>query len=136
MSVNFRAIERVNPRDLTLKRKYYASLISGDKVTYEELAELITKVSNLNYGEALGALGSFLEIIEIQLRHGRSVHLNTLGTFYLTLKSEGTDTEEEITSDRIIGANIRFRPGKRLRNMIKTLDFVKVSNENSSDEAA
>lgn len=136
MAVRFKAIERVNPRDLTLDRKYYASLISGDKVTFEELAELISKVSNLNYGEVLGALGTFLEITEIQLRHGRSVHLNTLGTFYLTLRSEGTDTEEELNSDHITGAKIRFRPGKRLKKMVKTLDFVKVSTDNSDDQAA
>jgi predicted histone-like DNA-binding protein len=134
MSVKYKAIERVNPMDLTLKRKFYAALKSGDKVTFEELADLISKVSGLNYGEVLGALGSFLEIIEIQLRHGRSVHLNTLGTFFLTLNSEGTDTAEELTSDNIVGAKIRFRPGKRLKKLIKTLDFVKVSPENGNDE--
>ena len=136
MSVNFKAMERVNPKDITLQRKFYAIIKSGDKITFEELAELISKVSNLNYGDVLGALGTFLEIIELQLRHGRSVHLSTLGTFFLTLKSEGADSEEELTSEYIRDAKIRFRPGKRLKKLIKTLDYVKVSDVGSKDQAA
>jgi hypothetical protein len=66
----------------------------------------------------------------MQLRHGRPVRLSTLGTFFLTLNSEGFDNDEELTSDGIKTANIRFRPGKRLKKMIKTLDFVKVTNGN------
>ena len=129
MSVKFKAVERVNPRDLTLPNKFYAGLKSGDDVSFEELADLISKVSNLNYGEVLGALGSLIEIIEIQIKHGRPVRLNTLGTFYLTLNSEGADTSEDLTSDYIKGSRIRFRPGKRLKKTIRNLEYVKVSNE-------
>ena len=127
MSVNFKAVERVNPRDLTLPRKHYAQIINGDEVSFDELADLISKVSSLNYGEVLGALGTLIKIIEIQLRHGSQVHLNSLGTFYLTLISEGKDASEDLTSDNIKGARIRFRPGKRLKKMIRTLDYEKVS---------
>jgi predicted histone-like DNA-binding protein len=130
MTVKFKSVERVNPRDLTLPKKFYAKLKSGDDVSFEELADLISKVSNLNYGEVLGALGTLIEIIEMQLRHGRPVRLSTLGTFFLTLNSEGFDTDEELTSDGIKKANIRFRPGKRLKRMIDTLDYVKVNGAN------
>jgi predicted histone-like DNA-binding protein len=89
MSVKFKSVERVNPRDLTLPKKYYAQIINGDDVSFDELAGLISKVSSLNYGEVLGVLGTLIEIIEMQLQHGRQVHLNSLGTIYLTLISEG-----------------------------------------------
>lgn len=128
MSVKFKAMERVNPRDLTLPRKFYALLKSGDDVSFEELADLISKVSNLNYGQVLGALGTLIEIIEIQLKHGRPVRLNTLGTFYLTLTSNGVDAEEELSSDDIKKAKIRFRPGKRLQKMIRNLEYEKVND--------
>lgn len=93
-------------------------------------------MSILNYGEMLGALGTLIEIIDIQLRHGRPVHLNTLGTFYLTLMSEGTDTAENLTSDFIKGSRIRFRPGKRLKKMIRNLEYEKVSEANGNEQAA
>lgn len=137
MSVKFKAMERVNPRDLTLPRKFYASLKSGDDVSFEELSDLISKVSNLNYGQVLGALGSFIEIIEIQLKHGRPVRLNTLGTFYLTLTSNGTDTKEELSADDIKKARIRFRPGKRLQKTIRNLEYEKVNDgTNGNGQAA
>jgi hypothetical protein len=43
------------------------------------------------------------------------------------LRSEGKDTGEEMTSDQISGARIRFRPGKRLKKLAKNLDYFKVS---------
>jgi len=124
--VRFKAMERVDPRDLTLPKKYYAQIVNGDDVNFDELADLISKMSNLNYGEVLGALGTLIEIIELQLRHGRQVHLSTLGTFFLTLASEGKAKGEELTSDQIKTAKIRFRPGKRLKRLINNLEFEKV----------
>ena len=136
MSVKFKAVERVNPRDLTLPKKFYAKLKSGDDVSFEELAEEISKVSSLNYGEVMGALGTFIVFIEIQLSHGRPVRLSTLGTFYLSLNSEGVDTEEELTSEAIKKAHIRFRPGKRLKKLTRNLDYVKVSETKDKGQAA
>ena len=134
MSVKFKSAERVNPRDLTLPRKFYAQIINGDDVSFDELAVLISKVSSLNYGEILGVLGTLIEIIEMQLQYGRQVHLNSLGTFYLTLISGGQDAPDEFTSDDIHGARIRFRPGKRLKKLAKNLDYIKVS-ENGNGQA-
>lgn len=134
--VRFKSAERVDPRDLTLPNKFYAQIIFGDDISFDELADLISKVSNLNYGEVLGALGTLIEIIEMQLRHGRQVRLSTLGTFYLTLRSEGKDAEDEVTADQITGAKIRFRPGKRFKKMIKTLDYEKVHINNGNNSEA
>ena len=136
MSVKFKAVERVNPRDLTLPKRFYAKLKRGDDVSFEELAEEISKVSSLNYGEVMGALGTFIVFIEIHLSHGRPVRLSTLGTFYLSLNSEGVDTEEELTSDAIKKAHIRFRPGKRLKKLARNLDYVKVHDVNGNGQAA
>jgi predicted histone-like DNA-binding protein len=125
MAVKFKEAGRINPSAPGLPLKYYAMVKAGDKVKFEELAELISKVSNLNYGEIFGSLATFLEIIEMQLRHGREVELNTLGTFFLTLNSEGVDTRGELSAEHIKGARIRFRPGKRLKKMSRNLDFEK-----------
>jgi len=139
MSVKFKTVERVNPRDLILPRKFYAKLKSGDDVSFEELADLISKVSSLNYGEVLGALGTLIDVIEMQLLHGRPVRLNTLGTFYLTLISEGKDNEVEVTSDQIKTSRIRFRPGMWLKRLIRNLEHEKVGEQasvNGNSQAA
>lgn len=132
MPVKFKTVERVDPRDLTLPKKFYAHIKTGDDVSFEELVELIGKVSNLNYGQVLGAIGTLIEIIEMQVMHGRPVRLSTLGTFYLTLISNGKDTREELTAEDIETAHIRFRPGTRLKKLIRRLDFEKVSEHGNS----
>lgn len=127
-------MERVNPRDLTLPRKFYASLKSGDDVSFEEL---IWSAKFPNSTTVRCILGSLIEIIGLQLKHGRPVRLNTLGTFYLTLTSNGTDTEEELSSDDIKKARIRFRPGKRLQKTIHNLEYEKVNDgKNGNGQAA
>ena len=44
MSVNYKIVKRSNPRDLTLPKKYYASIVKGDNITFDELAQLISKI--------------------------------------------------------------------------------------------
>lgn len=126
MSVNYKLVERQNPRDLTLPKKYYASIVNGDDVTFEELAALISKMSNLNYGSVVGTLATLIEVIELQLIHGRMVKLSNLGTLYLSLSSGGADSAEEFSTEYIKKASIRFRPGRRLKKLQKTLEFSKV----------
>ena len=134
MSVNFKLVERPNPRDLTLPKKYYASIVKGDDITFDELAQLISKVSNLNYGSVVGTLATLIEVIELQLIHGRQVRLSNLGSFYLTLYSEGVENAEDFTRGNIKRAAIRFRPGKRLKKLVKNLNYDKVSNGVSNQE--
>jgi hypothetical protein len=71
--------------------------------------------------------GTLIEFIEMQLPHGYQVHINFLRTFCPTLISEGQDTPDALPSERISGAGIRFRPGKRLKKLAKNLDYFKVS---------
>ncbi len=132
MSVNYKVTERVNPRDVTLPNKFYARISNGDDVSFEELAEIISKVSNLNYGSVVGTLGTLIEVIEMQLTYGRQVRLSNLGTLFLTLSSNGTDTVEDFRSVNIKGARIRFRPGARLRKLTKNLQYEKVSTSETS----
>ncbi|MBU2915198.1 hypothetical protein [Reichenbachiella agariperforans] len=126
MSVTYKVTERINPRDLTLPNKFYARIVNGDDVSFDELAGIISKVSNLNYGTVVGTLATLIEVIEMQLIHGRQVRLSSLGTFFLTLSSEGTEVEEDFRTANIKGARIRFRPGAKLKKMVKGLEFEKV----------
>jgi predicted histone-like DNA-binding protein len=128
MSVNYKLVERPNPRDFSLPKKHYARIVNGDDITFEELAQLISRVSNLNYGSVVGMLATLVDVIELQLVHGRQVRLNDLGTLYLTLFSEGVDKEGDFTSANIRKAAIRFRPGRRLKKLVRNLNFEKVSN--------
>jgi predicted histone-like DNA-binding protein len=123
--VLYKLIERVDPRDPTLPRKFYAQLVSGDDVSFDDLVETIGKMSNLNYGDIVGVLGALIMIIEEQLKYGRPVRLGALGKFYLSLSSSGTDTAEAFTEANIRDARILFYPGRKLKKLLNQLDFQK-----------
>jgi len=134
MSVKYNVIERVDPRDPTLPRKFYASIKNGDDVKFNDLVELIAQFSTVNYGDIHGVIQTLLQVIPYQLKYGRQIHLGDLGTFYLTIKSEGKPTEDEFLNADIKNARIRFRPGATFKKMLKTLDFEKAGSlsENGS----
>ena len=127
MSVRYIPAAKIDPVNPEKPPKYYAKPKGGNKVKFEELIDVISKVSNLNYGQVVGALGAFMEVLEIELQQGREVELQSIGTFYLTLGSEGASHKDNLTVDKIKEARIRFRPGRRLKRMTRNLEFIKDS---------
>jgi nucleoid DNA-binding protein len=55
---------------------------------------------------------------------GKSVQLSDWGSFYLTCNSNGMDTREAVTARTVKGLNIRFKPGKALKDALKKASFV------------
>jgi predicted histone-like DNA-binding protein len=125
MAVKYIPAAKIDPADPEKPPMYYAKPKGGNKIQFEEIVELIIKISNLNYGQVLGALGSFMEVIEMELKQGREVELSSIGTFFLTLQSEGVNEPDELRAEHIKRARIRFRPGKRLKKMTSKLDYIK-----------
>ena len=58
---------------------------------------------------------------------GKIVWLGDFGSFRMTLSSGGADTEANFNKDLIRSANLNFRPGKQIRNDLKTADFQKTT---------
>jgi len=45
----------------------------------------------------------------------------------MTISSDGADTAANFNKDMIKSANLNFRPGKQIRNDLKTADYQKTS---------
>ena len=125
MPVRYIPAAKTDPVNPGNPPKYYAKPKGGKKVKFEELVDLISKVSNLNYGQIVGALGAFMEVLELELQHGREVELQSIGTFFLTLGSEGVNNPEDLNPAKIKKGRIRFRPGRRLKKLLTKLEFIK-----------
>ena len=127
MSVKYRIVERVDPRDPTLPKKYYAQVKNGDDVKFHDLVDLISQFSTVNYGDVHGVIQTLIQVIPHELNYGRQIHLGDFGTFFLTIKSDGKETEDEFFNSDIKNARIRFRPGASIKKMLRTLDFEKAA---------
>ena len=110
VSIKFNAVPRIDPRDLTAPKQYYASLEKGDDLTFDELIGFIGKLSGINEPYIVAVLRTLEKVIIEQLSHGRYVRLGRIGTFYLSLKSNGVETAEELSAyDKIGRASCRER---------------------------
>jgi hypothetical protein len=53
--------------------------------------------------------------------------LGNFGSFWLRVRSEGSATPEEVSSQNIINVLPLFRPGKEFKKILKNTEFVKQS---------
>ena len=127
MSVKYKVLPRKNPQDMTAPEKFYAAAIADGEVDLDKLAEQISYQCTVTESDCYAVLLSLERNIISELEQGRIVKLGRLGNFQIGVSSEGKDTAAEVTSGAIVKTRILFRPGKRLRSLLKDLSFRKAS---------
>ncbi len=127
MSVKYKVLPRKNPQDLFAPEKFYAAAIADGETDLDKLAEQISYQCTVTESDCYAVLLSLERNIISELEQGRIVKLGRLGNFQIGVSSEGKDTAAEVTSGAIVKTRILFRPGKRLRSLLKDLSFRKAS---------
>ena len=133
MSLFYNKVQRRNPQDGDAPAKWYLVLKTLGMVREKEVAKLIAEETTLNPKEAEMALSQLQKIMIRSLLNGQSVQLGDWGSFYLSLHTEGSETEKEAGPDKIKKINIRFTAGKELKEAIAKATFkeaVSMSNRN------
>ena len=128
MKVNYVVIARPIPRSLNGETKYYAIVKKKDKVTTRDMMENIAFNTSLRTSDVSSVLESLFTDIPRYLLDGRTIEAGDLGNFYLTLNSEGTETEEEFTMFHIKNVRIRFRPSSVLKKKLGMIDYIRAEN--------
>jgi predicted histone-like DNA-binding protein len=126
MSVKYQIIPRKNPQDPMAPEKYYASAIGDGKTGLERLAQLISYQSTVTEADCLAVLVSLEHNITEELQQGRIVSLGRIGNFQVGISSEGKVDPSEVSVHSIIKNRILFRPAKRLRQMLATVNYQKI----------
>jgi predicted histone-like DNA-binding protein len=116
---------RINFKDLTGPKLFYAHAKSVGETTTRELAIHISKRTGISVAQVMAFLEAFIDIVPERLADGEIVRLGEFGNFSLALSSEGAETKEEFVSSMIRGAKMKFHPGKLVQNVIKTMQFQK-----------
>ena len=127
MSVKYKVLQRKNPQDLLAPEKFYAAAIADGETDLDKLAEQISYQCTVTESDCYAVLLSLERNIISELEQGRIVKLGRLGNFQIGVSSQGKDTAAEVTSGAIVKTRILFRPGKRLRSLLKDLSFRKAS---------
>jgi predicted histone-like DNA-binding protein len=128
MPVNYSLLQRVNLKDPTAARKFYAIAKSSGEETTRQLATEISKRSGLSSAEVYAVLEAFIDLVPERIAEGKIVRLGDFGSFSLTLSSEGVDKAEDFNAATCIKSNsMNFRPGKLVQKVLDGVEYIKVS---------
>jgi predicted histone-like DNA-binding protein len=119
--------ERVNPQAPLEPRKHYAFVQNQGAVNLRQLATRISRESTISMMDTMAVLEGLLQVIPDLLADGKIVRLGELGTFRVTISSEGVDNPDDFNVTNIKGLNLKFRPGAEFRDQLNQVKFKKVN---------
>jgi len=126
MPVNYVLVERPNPLDSALPRKYYAQAKASGSIPLKQLSKNMAARCTVTSSDILAVLDALIQEMVAELGEGRIVNLGDFGSFRLTLFGDGAGTEAQFNSGLIRGSRIVFRPGAELKQMLSALSYRKV----------
>jgi predicted histone-like DNA-binding protein len=125
MTLEYRLIQKINPRDLAAPKKYYANAVTRSDVTLRDLSKEIAEISTVSTVDTMAVIESLLQLIPRHVAQGDIVKLGEFGSFSIRLSSTGSESAEDFTSSLIKGLNLHFRPGKEVKKQLDDVDFTK-----------
>lgn len=117
----YRLVQKANPLDQQHKQRYATSVNAG-KIDTRMIAKTLSQKSSLTTGDVMNVLENLMEEIPRWLGQGYSVSLWELGTFRLSLSSQGVKEQKEFNT-RTIKKKVVFLPSKSFKSELKTIPF-------------
>ncbi len=128
MSVAYRIITRRDPSDPEAPETYHPSVRSSGRVTIRDLAETLAVISTVSSADTYAVLEALVSIIPKELAKGNLVELGDLGSFSIRIRTTGAETQSGVSSDSITNVLPRFYPGKRFKQVLEQIEFVKAAS--------
>ena len=127
MPINYVLMQRVNPKDVTAPRKFYAVAKSTGEESTRQLATEISKRNGLSVADVFATIEALIDLVPERLEQGKIVRLGEFGSFSTSLSSEGVEKQEDFTAANIKSNSVNFRPGKLVQKVLDTVDYTKVA---------
>ncbi|GAX46677.1 HU family DNA-binding protein [Pseudolactococcus reticulitermitis] len=127
MAIHYRLISKNNLQHPEAPPKFYALAKSVGELTLADLADKISNGSTtVSDTDVLAVLNEAAKLVESELVAGNIVRFGRLGSFSITLASEGAATETAFSVKHIKAAKVRFKAGDKLLTALATAKFKKV----------
>ena len=108
-----------NETDETEKTTIHARITLNGKVGTDEIRRKIQKRSSLTETDVSAVLDALSHVMGEELSEGRQVHLDGIGYFYPTLKSEkGITRETDRKNEKVRLKGIKFRADRALKDEV------------------
>lgn len=128
MSIKFKVIEKGQPGVAGGGiKKQYASPVMDGELTLAGMTKAIEKICTVSGADIRAVLYALVDVAVDSLADGTIVRLGDLGSLRVTLSSEGKDKPEDVNASAIKEAGVIFTPGTRIKEMLSSAKFEKVS---------
>lgn len=139
MALKFRKVQRKVLSGVDKdKMKTYAVAKSSNYCDMDKLCELISSRSAMSSADVKAILDSLNWAMGLELRSGNIVQVGEFGSFRFSVRSRGTDTEDDFNASMIKKARIIFAPGSSLRWASQITKFeeddVKIVEKSEEDD--
>ena len=126
--INYSVCVQNNPFDPSAEPKAYARIQMRELMTFKKFINHIVKHNGIyTRGTVRGVLVDMCECLVEMLLEGKKVELGELGTFWLSLRSQGAETKKAFTADNITDINVVFTPGNDFAGLLDKAEFNVVS---------
>lgn len=125
MPITFNVVPRNNPQDPNAPAKYYATIVGDGKTTLNDLAKYAATVSTVSKADVLAVLESTFTKIAEDVADGKIVYVGEYFTLQAGGSSEGQAKAADVTGADIKSVRTLFRPGKMIKDALKTATFRK-----------
>ena len=107
-----------------------AAVTVGKPVTTKEVADRLAQISTVSRADVYAVLMDLAGILADYMAQGRSVKIDSLGTFYYTITASGNgvDSADKVNASQITGVRVRFIPEATKNSGSKTMNRSLISN--------
>ena len=122
--IDYSVYMQPNPMDETAAPKAYAKAQMRELMTFGKFINHIAKHNGVySRGTVRGVVIDMCECLVEQLLEGKKIQLGELGSFWVSLASEGAESLDKFTAANIKAVNIIFTPGTDFENLIDNAEF-------------
>ena len=127
--INYSVFMMANPQNRDAADKAYAKPQITELVSFTKFVQHIADHNGVfSRGTVKGVIADMCECLVEQLLEGKKVQLGELGNFWISLSSEGAESTDKFTADKIKVVNIVFTPGPDFENLVGKAEFNLVSS--------
>jgi predicted histone-like DNA-binding protein len=130
MPINYKLTPKINPSKPTEPKKMYAMAVHEKTFKLKELSrELAARSTTASEGDVYSVLIGMRDLIREHLDRSDRVVIDGIGSFAVTLSSEGVESEEKFHHGLIKKAKVAYKEDVEMKEFSKNLRFEKVTSK-------
>ena len=126
MPLKYKLVQKRNPQDPSAPKKIYASAVRNNTFTLKSIArEVAGRSTTASAGDVFAVIIELIAVMKEHLERSDRVVIDGIGSFELSLKSDGAESEEKFHASLIQFARMLYKPDMEMKDFLGTIKFEK-----------